>query len=52
MGASKADVTFPLNGKHNILNALAAAAVGLTFGMTADEIAASLRTVISPATAW
>ncbi len=48
LGAAEADVTFPLNGKHNILNALAAAAVGLTFGMTAEEIAASLRTVSAP----
>ena len=48
LGASKAEVTFPLNGKHNILNALAAAAVGLTFGMTAEEIAASLRSVAAP----
>ncbi len=40
-----ARVLFPLNGKHNILNALAAAAVGYSFGMTMDEIAASLHTV-------
>ena len=43
-----AEVIFPLNGKHNILNALAAAAVGLSFGMTVVEIAASLRTVAAP----
>ncbi|MEP6788215.1 MAG: Mur ligase family protein, partial [Acidobacteriota bacterium] len=48
LGASKAFVTYPLNGKHNILNALAAAAVGLTFGMTAEEIASSLRSVAAP----
>ena len=41
-------VLFPLNGKHNILNALAAAAVGYSFGMTVDEIAASLHTVAPP----
>ncbi len=43
-----ARVLFPLNGKHNILNALAAAAVGYSFGMTAEEIAASLHTVAPP----
>lgn len=44
----KAEVAFPLNGKHNILNALAAAAVGISFGMTVGEIAAGLRTVEAP----
>src|SRR5580765_4441543 len=44
-GDEKTDVTFPLNGKHNILNALAAAAVGVSFGMTVNEIAASLGAV-------
>lgn len=43
-----ADVTFPLNGKHNILNALAAASVGISFGMTVNEIAASLRSAAPP----
>ncbi len=47
-GGEKADVIFPLNGKHNILNALAAASVGISFGMTVSEIAASLRTVAAP----
>jgi UDP-N-acetylmuramoyl-tripeptide--D-alanyl-D-alanine ligase len=42
------EVLFPLNGKHNILNALAAAAAGLSFGMTLREIAASLHTVAPP----
>ena len=41
-------VRFPLNGKHNILNALAAAAVGRSFGMTVAEVAASLHTVAPP----
>ncbi|MFN4257555.1 MAG: Mur ligase family protein, partial [Saprospiraceae bacterium] len=45
---STAEVSFPLNGKHNILNALAAAAVGVSFGMSAQEIAESLKTVASP----
>lgn len=43
-----AEVLFPLNGRHNILNALAAAAVGHLFGMSAEEIAASLRTAAPP----
>lgn len=43
-----AEVAFPLNGKHNILNALAASAVGHVFGMSAREIAASLETVQPP----
>ena len=44
----RADVVFPLNGKHNILNALAAAAVGVTFGMTVADIAKSLGSVTAP----
>ena len=44
----RARVSFPLNGKHNISNALAAAAVGYSFGMNAREIAASLHTVAPP----
>jgi UDP-N-acetylmuramoyl-tripeptide--D-alanyl-D-alanine ligase len=43
-----AQVAFPLNGKHNVLNALAASAVGHVFGMSAQEIAASLETVQPP----
>ncbi len=43
-----ADVSFPLNGKHNISNALAAAAVGHVFGMTAEKIAESLSEVFAP----
>lgn len=42
------EVRFPLNGKHNILNALAASAVGYSFGMKAAEIASSLHTVAPP----
>ncbi len=41
-------VSYPLNGRHNILNALAAAAVGHTFGMSTADIAASLATVAAP----
>ncbi len=43
-----AEVKFPLNGKHNILNALAASAVGLHFGMSLHQIASGLGTVASP----
>ncbi len=41
-------VEFLLNGRHNILNALAAAAVGHAFGMSAGDIANSLSTVTPP----
>ena len=44
----EAEVLFPLNGKHNILNALAASAVGVSFDMTAAEIADSLKSVAPP----
>jgi len=44
----KADVRFSLSGRHNVLNALAASAVGLSFGMSAREIAAALQTVAPP----
>jgi UDP-N-acetylmuramoyl-tripeptide--D-alanyl-D-alanine ligase len=43
-----AEVEFSLNGKHNILNALAAASVGVSFGMSAQEIAEALQTVAAP----
>jgi len=45
---AEAEVSFPLNGRHNILNALAASAVGYSFGMTTEDIAESLRTVAPP----
>lgn len=41
-------VVFQLSGKHNVLNALAASAVGYAFGMTAKEISDSLNTVEPP----
>ncbi|MBK6591022.1 MAG: UDP-N-acetylmuramoyl-tripeptide--D-alanyl-D-alanine ligase [Acidobacteria bacterium] len=44
----QADVVFPLNGKHNILNALAASAVALSLGMSVSEIADSLQSVEAP----
>lgn len=45
VGKERARVTFPLNGRHNILNALAAASAGHIFEMTAAEIAESLSNV-------
>lgn len=43
-----ATVEFPLNGRHNILNALAAATVGVSFGMSAAEISDALNSVAPP----
>ena len=43
-----ARVSFPLNGRHNISNALAAASAGHSFGLSAAQIAESLRTVEPP----
>jgi len=44
----ESEVIFQLAGRHNVSNALAAAAVGLTFGMTAREIADALKTIAPP----
>jgi UDP-N-acetylmuramoyl-tripeptide--D-alanyl-D-alanine ligase len=41
-------VSFGLNGRHSISNALAAAAVGHSFGIPAGPIVASLGTVAAP----
>ncbi len=46
--SGRAQVAFPLNGKHNISNSLAAAAVGHGFGMGVAEIAGALSTVTAP----
>lgn len=43
-----ARVSMRLSGEHNVLNALAAASVGLVFGMTAAEIADALQTIAPP----
>ena len=43
-----AEVSFSLNGKHNVLNALAAASVGHQFGMSASQIAESLSLAAAP----
>jgi UDP-N-acetylmuramoyl-tripeptide--D-alanyl-D-alanine ligase len=40
-----ANVDLPIPGEHNVINALAAAAVGLTLGMQLSEIAKALGTV-------
>ena len=40
--------TLPMSGLHNLSNALAAAAVGTVFDMSAGEIAAALKTVTPP----
>lgn len=42
------NVSFSLNGKHNILNALAAAAVGHCFGMGVGQLAESLSSAAAP----
>ncbi len=44
----KAEVSMRLSGRHNILNALSAAAVGFSFGMSAREIADALKTIAPP----
>jgi len=44
----KADVRLSLSGRHNVLNALAASAVGFIFGMSAREIAESLESAKPP----
>jgi len=44
----KARVLFPLNGKHNVMNALAASAVGYVFGMSPEEISEALSKVSAP----
>lgn len=43
-----AQVEIKLSGRHNIMNALAASAVGIYFGMSAEEIADALRSVAPP----
>jgi len=45
----KAEVVLQLSGKHNVLNALAASAVGFHFEMSARQIADALRTIAPPA---
>jgi UDP-N-acetylmuramoyl-tripeptide--D-alanyl-D-alanine ligase len=44
----EAHTQLPMSGRHNLSNALAAAAVGTVFSMTAAEIASALSTVSPP----
>jgi len=44
----KSEVTFPLNGRHNIMNALAAAACAYSFDIPVRSIADSLSRVAPP----
>lgn len=46
--AGDAPVRLPLAGRHNVLNALAAAACGVALGLDADVIAAGLERVEAP----
>jgi UDP-N-acetylmuramoyl-tripeptide--D-alanyl-D-alanine ligase len=46
--AGRAVVEYPLNGRHNIMNALAAAAVGHRFDMTPEAIAEALGKAVPP----
>lgn len=43
-----AEVSLKLNGVHNVMNALAAAAAGICFDISPEKIAAALGTVKSP----
>jgi UDP-N-acetylmuramate: L-alanyl-gamma-D-glutamyl-meso-diaminopimelate ligase len=42
-GASWAELSFPLAGEYNVLNASAAAAMAAHFGITGEQVAAALR---------
>jgi UDP-N-acetylmuramoyl-tripeptide--D-alanyl-D-alanine ligase len=44
----QAEATLPMPGRHNLMNALAAAAVATCFEMGAEEIARAMRTVVAP----
>ncbi len=46
--SEKAEVSMQLSGRHNVLNALSAAAVGFSFGMSAQKIADALKTIAPP----
>ncbi len=46
--SEKAEISMQLSGQHNVLNALAASAVGFGFGMSAREIADALKTIAPP----
>ena len=44
----QASAQLPMTGRHNLMNALAAAAVATCFGIGPEEIAAALRTAVPP----
>lgn len=44
----EAEAMLPMPGRHNLMNALAAAAVATCFEIGAEDIALALRTVIAP----
>jgi len=44
----QAAAELPMTGRHNLMNALAAAAVATCFGIGPEEIAAALRTAVPP----
>ena len=46
--SGESPVEFPLNGRHSIMNALAAASAGHAFGMSAEKIAAALSKASAP----
>lgn len=45
----KATALLPMSGRHNLMNALAAAAVGTCFELTPDQIAGALKSARPPA---
>lgn len=49
MPNGQARVRIALSGRHNVMNALAAAAAGFCFGMTPAEVAEALATAAPPA---
>jgi UDP-N-acetylmuramoyl-tripeptide--D-alanyl-D-alanine ligase len=44
----EAPATLPMSGRHNLMNALAAAAVATTFEVTTEQMADALRTATPP----
>jgi UDP-N-acetylmuramoyl-tripeptide--D-alanyl-D-alanine ligase len=44
----EADAVLPMSGRHNLSNALAAAAVGTSFGLEPSRIAEALKTALPP----
>lgn len=48
IGGVRFDVSLPVVGEHNVLNALAAVAVGLSFGLPVEEIVLGLESFVPP----